>query len=227
VDVAKAAMLGVCAYYLSTFLDFVGIQYISTALERMLLQLSPSVVVLIGVLFYGEKWDKRLMIAIATGYAGVAIMVSSEMLEAGAALQSGVAIVGHPLIGVGLVGSATLVYSIYVVGCSGVMARTGSALFTSIAMSAASLAVFVHYIVVRGFVAPTHDSPTLLLGMIMAFFCTVIPSYMMNRAIQILGGKVIGPFNYVGMGLTFIASGVVLDEKFSAIKVGNLMVVIT
>jgi drug/metabolite transporter (DMT)-like permease len=83
--------------------------------------------------------------------------------------------------------------------------------------------VFVHYLLTRGVVEPTHDGVVLLMGLVMGVFCTVLPSFMINRAIQLIGGQRIGPFNYAGMGLTFVASSMLLDESFTLVKLLGIL----
>jgi drug/metabolite transporter (DMT)-like permease len=216
-DGSKALLLGLLGYFLSTTLDFWGIQYISTALERMILQLSPSIVMLIGVFFMREKIDLRLLMAMALGYAGVTLMVRSEL---GGAPSSGHA--ANALWGVALVGGATLVYAMYVMGAERMMRRVQSGIFTSLGMIGASVGVFIFYAFDKGFVAPTHDTGALGLGLVMAVFCTLIPSYMVNQAIHMIGGARMGPFNYVGMGLTFVVSAWLLDESFPPEKLAGI-----
>ena len=217
-DIAFAVLLGLVSYYLSSMLDFCGIQYISTALERMILQLSPSFVVLIGVLFMGQKLDYRLLGAIAIGYCGIALMVLSESgPEAANAASS------NTLLGVTLILAATLCFSLYVIGAERMMLRMESRFFTALAMTGACVGVFIHYAISRGFTPPTHDPVVGMLGLAMGLFCTVLPSFMINRAIQLIGGSNIGPYNYVGMGLTFVASAILLDETFTLIKLSGIL----
>ena len=217
-DSVKIILMGLLGYFVSTTLDFVGIHYISTALERMILQLSPSVVMLVGFVFMHEKLDMKLIFAMALGYAGVTLMVQSEL---GGAPTSGHA--ANALLGVGLVGAATVVYAIYVIGAERMMRRVDSGIFTSLGMIGASVGVFIFYVADKGLAAPTHDSGALWLGVVMAVFCTLVPSYMINRAIHLIGGARMGPFNYFGMGLTFIVSAWLLDEAFPAEKLAGIL----
>jgi drug/metabolite transporter (DMT)-like permease len=217
-DAVKSVLMGMMGYFVSTTLDFWGIQYISTALERMILQLSPSIVMIIGVLFMRERIDRKLLLAMALGYAGVTLMVRSEL---GGAPTSGHA--ANAILGVTLVGAATFVYAVYVMCAERMMQRVDSGIFTSLGMIGASVGVFVFYAVDKGFVAPTRDSGALWLGVVMAVFCTLIPSYMINKAIHMIGGARMGPFNYVGMGLTFFISAWILDEAFPPEKLAGIL----
>ncbi|HNX05452.1 MAG TPA: DMT family transporter [Opitutales bacterium] len=212
-DALYICLLGFMGYYVSSMLDFFGIEYISTALERMILQLSPSVVMLIGIVFLGEKLDRRLILSMAVGYMGVVLMVHSE--HGGGS--------GSVLIGVSCIGGATLVFAVYMIFVERLLRRVPSAFVTSLAMLAASVCVFVHYAVAKGFTAPTRDPVVLSLGFVMAVFCTVVPSFLINSAIKRIGGARMGPFNFAGMGLTFVASAMLVDESFPVAKLSGIV----
>jgi drug/metabolite transporter (DMT)-like permease len=213
-DALAAFFLGFLGYYLSSMFDFYGIQHISTALERMILQLSPSVVMLIGVVFLREQLDFRLIVAMMIGYLGVGCMVYSEVAGVGADGNT-----AGQWIGVLCLAACVLFFAFYVMGAERLMRRVDSGLFTSLAMTGATAGVGIHYFIARGLAAPTRDGVACLLGMVMAVFCTVLPSYMVNMAIHRIGGARMGPFNYVGMGLTFVVSALVVDEVFPPVKV--------
>jgi len=212
-DTFVAMGLGLLGYYISSTLDFYGIQYISTALERMILQLSPSVVMIIGVVFMRERFDTRLLASMLVGYVGVAFMVYSEV---GGAISAEHA--RNQWFGILCLGVCIVSYALYVIGAERMMRRVDNVMFTSVAMIGASFGVCVHYFLARGFVAPTRDAGACFLGLVIAVFCTVIPSYLVNMAIHRIGGARIGPFSYVGMGLTFVVSAVVVEEAFPVVK---------
>ena len=211
-DGLQIILLGYLGYYLSSLLDFVAIEHISTALERMILQLSPSIVMIAGAIWMGEKIEKRLFFAMAIGYAGVAMMVHAEV-GSNATGQ-----VVNSWFGILSIVACTVVFAIYMIFAERVMRRVDSGLFTSLAMLSAALGVFAHYVIAKGFVAPTHDTGALALGLVIAIFCTVVPSYMVNKAIHMIGGAKMGPFNYAGMGMTFVLSAIIIDESFPTIK---------
>lgn len=220
-DAAAAFFLGFLGYYLSSILDFYGIQYISTALERMILQLSPSVVMLIGVAFLRERLDVRLICAMFVGYLGVGCMVYSEIAGLGGSGNA-----AESWIGVLCLVACVLFFAFYVMGAERLMRRVDSGLFTSLAMTGATVGICTHYLVARGFTAPTQDAVACLLGFVMAVFCTVVPSYMVNMAIKRIGGARMGPFNYVGMGLTFVISAIVVEEAFPPVKILGILLAV-
>ena len=54
-DWAAVCGLGFCGYYLASFLDFAGLQHISASLERLILYLNPTLVLILGVLLFGRQ----------------------------------------------------------------------------------------------------------------------------------------------------------------------------
>src|SRR5688572_2520054 len=63
--------LGLFGYYLSSFLDFIGLQYISAGLERLILFLYPSFVVLINAFVFGQKITGIQKLALLLSYTGI------------------------------------------------------------------------------------------------------------------------------------------------------------
>ena len=55
--------LGFTGYYLASFLDFAGLAYISASLERLILYLNPTLVLLLGLVFIqtSDLIERRLI----------------------------------------------------------------------------------------------------------------------------------------------------------------------
>jgi drug/metabolite transporter (DMT)-like permease len=220
-DVVISLIMGVMGYYLSSLLDFYAINHISTALERMILQLSPSLVMIIGILFLKERFDLKLLISMFVGYIGVGFMVLSEMN--GATSPSHAA---NLWVGVACMMGCILLFAFYSIGAERIMRRVDALPFTSIAMIGACLGICTHYSIARGLVLPTHDSGVLGLALIIALFCTVIPTFMAAVAIHKIGAARTGPFNYVGMGLTFVVSAFLVNESFPVVKLVGIVLAV-
>ncbi len=67
--------LGLVGYYLASYLDFVGLQYISAGLERLTLFLYPTLVVLLSAWWFRHAIGRRELAALAHSYAGIALVV--------------------------------------------------------------------------------------------------------------------------------------------------------
>jgi len=75
--------LGFCGYYLASFLDFAGLAYITASLERLVLYLTPTIVLLIGLLFYGRRVSRAQLGGVLISYAGVMLVFGREVSLAG------------------------------------------------------------------------------------------------------------------------------------------------
>ncbi|MDQ3279404.1 MAG: DMT family transporter, partial [Bacteroidota bacterium] len=143
---AKTALMGLFGYYLSSLFDFIGLQYISAGLERLILFLYPTFAVLINLFFFKQAIFKNQWLALALTYLGIGIAFLGEVrLEA-----------GNPQFWWGslCVFICAVTYSIYLAGSGKIIPRTGSNTFTAYAMLSATLGVFLHYLFTNG--SPKH-----------------------------------------------------------------------
>jgi len=65
--------LGLFGYYLSSLFDFIGLQYISAGLERLILFLYPTFAVLINAFVFRQKMQRNQKLALLLTYAGIGI----------------------------------------------------------------------------------------------------------------------------------------------------------
>ena len=138
--VAAAAALGVLSYYVCTWLDFSGMQYISAQLERLILFTYPALTAVLAWALLGERFTKRHAASLGLSYAGVLLVFGAEAGSAGP----------HAALGVGLVFAAALLFAFYVVLAKPVIAALGSQRFTCVAMIAATAAILTHRLVLSG-----------------------------------------------------------------------------
>lgn len=217
VAIALTCLTGILAYYGASLFDFTGVQYISTALERMILTTYPSVVMLLGIFVLGRALEPRLLLAFAIGYAGVGLMLREEFALAE---RTG----GHPLLGAGYIVLSVLCFSTAMLGAERLMRDVGSRRYTSLAMTAACVAILTHYVVTQGLVLPTREPVVLGLGVVIGLCCTVIPVYAFNKALQLVGAQRVGLFNFGGVGISFVFSSLILDEPFTPVKTLGILV---
>jgi len=71
--------LGLMGYYLASMLDFIGLQYISASMERLILFLFPTFTVLLSMLFLGRRVRLIEIGALALSYIGIALAVQQEV----------------------------------------------------------------------------------------------------------------------------------------------------
>ena len=212
-----AAGLGVLSYYVCTWLDFTGLQYISAQFERLILFLYPTFTALLAWAFLGDRLTWRHGAALALSYGGVAILAGWEV--SGFGPQAGY--------GAALVFAAALLFAVYVTAAKPVIGALGSRLFTSVAMAAAALAILAHFgLSVAADGMPPFNGRILLLGALLAFGCTIAPSYMISEAIARIGP---GPASAVGGFGPAATAGVavlVLGEAFGLPQAAALVLTV-
>ena len=199
--------LGFLGYYLASFLDLAGLQYITAQLERLTLFVHPAIVAVLAWVFLGEKLNRRIGGAIALCYLGVAVMYFKE--NAIASSQN----VG---LGVVLVALAALSYSVYVLLAKPMIKTIGSRQFTSIAMIGSTFFAAAHF----GTTQKLHhlfeaNSIVYLYASVLAIICTVLPSFMINEAIHRIGATRTAVIGSVGPILTMLLAIIFLSEPSS------------
>ena len=205
--VARAMVLGLLGYYLASYLDLCGLSYISAQLERLTLFTYPTMVAVLAWMFLGEKFTPRILLALVLSYAGVWLMYGQEQL-----LTSN----GNVGWGVTLVLGSALSYSLYLLFAKPIMQKMGSREFTSLAMIGSTAFVAVHYASTRSVTDLLHLPPLVYMyGLVLAFVCTVIPSFMINEAIVRIGATRTTVIGTVGPVLTMLLAIGILHEPSS------------
>ena len=198
--------LGFIGYYLASLLDFLGLQYISASLERLVLFLYPTIVVVLSAFFLAQPVTRRAAIALALSYAGIALAVWHD-----------VRITGDPssiALGSALVFSSALGYAIYLVAAGGVIARLGSSRFIAWAMLASTAFIVVQFAFTRPLSALRLPWSVHAITLAMAVLCTVLPTWMIAESIRRIGASTasligsLGPLFTIGFGALLLGEPV-------------------
>ncbi|RIX48556.1 MAG: DMT family transporter [Rhodocyclales bacterium GT-UBC] len=206
-DWARLTVLGCLGYYGSSLLDFLGLQYISAGLERLILYTYPTLTVLIGVFFQGKSFSRREALAIALCYAGIGFAFVHD-LGLGEARQV--------WIGGGLVFASSVCYAIYLSGSAPMIARLGAMRFTALAMLVSSAATLLHFAGSHRLADFIQPLPVYGWGLAMAVFATVIPVFAQSAAIRRLGAGRSALFGMIGPMLTIAFGWWLLGERISS-----------
>jgi drug/metabolite transporter (DMT)-like permease len=200
-------LLGFSGYYLASFLDFQGLQYVSAGLERLVLYLNPTLVLLLGWFLFGRRASWRQFTAMAVSYAGVVLAFGQEASLAGPQVLMGTLLV---------LGSAVS-YALYLVYAGEEVRRLGAMRLTGLATSVACGLCIGQFLVLRPPQALLAVPVEVLgLSLINATLCTFAPVLMLMMAIERIGPAATAQAGMIGP-LTTIALGVlVLGEPFSA-----------
>jgi drug/metabolite transporter (DMT)-like permease len=202
---AIAAGLGIMSYYISSWLNFEGLRYVSAQLERLILYIYPTLVALIMWAVYKQPITARHILALILAYAGVAILFGAEIGHQGP----------NALLGGGLIFAGALIYAVYVTASKPVISAMGSTLFTAFAMSAASIVFLAQSsvdIALNGM--PEVSVSGLWLSLFLAMFCTVIPSFMIAEAISRIGPGPMSAIGGIGPVVAAWAAVAFLNEPF-------------
>lgn len=203
-DWIKVAGVGISGFYGASYLDFLGLQYISASLERLVLYVYPSLVLLISAIFFKKKITKIQYLSLFITYLGLAIVFSGKMEATGN---------DNPLLGGGLVFLAALTYAIYLVGSGELLPKFGTRRFTAFSMIAAALAVLAHYSISGGYSLFGFSMRMYGLILFMAVFATFIPVLMMSEGIRLMGANNASIISAIGPISTILMAAFILGEQ--------------
>jgi len=216
-DWLKMALIGMSGFYCASYLDFIGLQYISASLERMVLYVYPTLVLLISAIAFQQKVTKIQYVALALSYIGVAIIFSGKISTVGNS---------NPMLGAFFVFFAALTYAIFIVGSGQLLPRIGTRRFTAYSMIAAAMAVLMHNTIANGFDLLKYPSEIYGLVLCMAIFATVLPTFMIAEGIRIFGANNSSIIGTIGPVSTIILAYIFLGERLYPMQmVGTLFVI--
>lgn len=203
--VLQALGVGVLAYYVSSFLDFAALEYISAQFDRLILLTYPFFVVLFGAIFLRRCITATMIAALLLSYLGIAIIFWRDFSIEGE----------HVLLGATLVFIASIAYAAYQILAKPLIDRMGPQLFTSIAMSGAGPAVIAHFLLthpVGDLAVPASAVPLMLaIGTV----STVLPAYCISAAIGLIGPERTAVIGNVSPVVTITLAVTVLGEAFT------------
>jgi drug/metabolite transporter (DMT)-like permease len=213
---ARAVLgLGFCGYYLASFLDFAGLRYISASLERLILYLNPTLVLILSVFLFHRRVTRRQMIALAVSYAGVLCVFGRELTLQGPNVP----------LGASLVFASAMSYAVYL-GFSGEeVKRLGALRLTGLASTVACAICIAQFLLLRPLSAIHVAAPVLWLSVLNATLCTFAPVLMVMMAIERIGASLTAQAGTIGPLSTILMAVVLLGEPFTAwIAAGTVLV---
>lgn len=210
------AVLGVMGFYLASFLDFSGLAYIPAGLERLILFLYPTLVVLFSALFYRRPIPVHEGGALILSYLGIAVVFFQPPGTVPARLWLGIALV---------FGSA-VVFALYMMLSGSQVRRFGSIAFTAWAMMAASFAAGVHFGVSHSMDALDLPVPVYGLALLMALLSTVMPAFLMNAGIRRIGASSASIIGSTGPVATLFLAWLLLDETVTVVQMAGMLMIL-
>jgi len=217
-DWAGIAGLGFIGYYMASFLDFLGLQWVGAGLGRLILFLYPTLVVLLSLAFLDRRPTRRQLAALAISYVGIALVVSNRFGGHGAG--------GLFLLGVALVFGSSLCYATYLVAGSQMVQRIGSMRFTAYTMIVATLPAVAQFFVLEPMSALELPSRVWWYAIVMASFSTVLPVFLVAEALKRIGANHFALIGAVGPVTTALASAIGLEERLNWLQAAGGALVI-
>jgi drug/metabolite transporter (DMT)-like permease len=210
--------LGIIGYYLSSLFDFMGLQYVSAGIERLILFLYPTFVVLINAILFGQLVTRNQKTALLLTYAGIGIAYFGEMqlTETNADF-----IWGSLLIFI-----CALTYASYLVGSGRLIPKMGASKFTAYVMLAATIGVLVHFFFASDYRNLQLTKELTIYSSMLAIIATVIPSFLIAFGMKKIGANNTAIITSIGPVSTILQAHWILGEHiFPAQIIGTLLVI--
>ena len=215
-QIMAAVMVGILGYYIASYLDFEGLIYLTAQLERLILFTYPFFVMLLGALFFAGRVTGWGVASLLLAYVGIAVIYMEGATATG----------DHTAWGALLVLGAAFSFALYQLIARPLIGRMGSRIFTCIAMAGAGVAVLLHYAAQSNPIA-LSELPTriVMLGLMLSIFATVVPTFMLNAALDRVGPQAVAVLGTLSPSATIVMAIVFLGESFGwADALGTLLV---
>ncbi|HXZ47738.1 MAG TPA: DMT family transporter [Usitatibacter sp.] len=217
-ELASIAALGLVGYYLSSYFDFLGLQHITVALERLVLFLYPTFVLLLSALLLGRRVTVVDVIGIGVSYLGIAFVFVNDL-----STHQGDAVRGSLWVAL-----AALLYAIYLMGSGRLVGRVGSIRFACYAGVVSCVGVVAHYVVATPdwHRIASQPAPVYGLAILMAAVSTVMPIVLTSEGIRRIGASHASILGAVGPVATIFLGYAFLGEPITAVQVAGAALVL-
>lgn len=217
-DWLAIAGLGFIGYYLGSYFDFAGLQYISAGLGRLILYLYPTLVLVFSALILKQPMRPTHLLSLALSYGGIALVFQHE-----AALGDNLALT---LAGAALVFAGAVTYAIYLIAGSRIVQKLGSMRFTAYASLSASCFVIAHFMATHGPARLVVAHELYGLTLLMAVVSTVLPLWLMAEGLKRIGANQTSLVACIGPISTIALAHVFLGEQVTAFQLAGAALVL-
>lgn len=210
--------MGILGYYLSSLFDFIGLQYISAGLERLILFLYPTFAVLINTFYFKTKLNRAQVIALVLTYVGIGIAYFGELKMDTSNPQF--------FFGSFMIFLCAITYSFYLVGTGRMVPRIGVTRYTAYAMLAATAGIFLHFVLTHSLAAVPFSTALVGYSIALAIVATVLPSFMMSQAMKTIGSTNVSIITSIGPVSTILQAHWFLGEPIIPAQIAGTLLVI-
>lgn len=215
-DRGKLFSLGFLGYFLSSYLDFLGLQYISVGLERIVLYLTPTIVLVISYFILQKPISRMQWYALVVGYLGVTVVFIQDASSTGI----------HAWLGMLLVFGSACSYAMYMIGSGEMVRRIGSVRLVVYASSASALLSLAQSTIYDPSAIFNQVAPIYWLSLLNASLCTVIPMLLIMIAINRIGSPLVAQAGILGPVSTIFMGYLILSEPVTWTQIGGMTLVI-
>jgi drug/metabolite transporter (DMT)-like permease len=215
---ASIVALGFIGYYVGSYLDLAGLQYISASLGRLILYLYPTVVLVLSAIFLRQRITRRHIASLAVSYAGIVLVFRSELELEG--------VTATLAIGAALVFGSAVTYAVYLIAGTRMIQKLGSMRFTAYASLAATFFVIATFFATHGpsrLVVPTEVYG---LTLVLAVFSTVLPLWLLAEALRRLGASQVSLIACIGPVATIALAHFLLGERVTTVQLAGASLVL-
>ncbi len=215
-DSMRIMLLGFIGYYLSSYLDFLGLQYITAGLERLILFLAPTFVLLITALYLKRRISAAQWFAMGLSYLGVLLVFINDLSFAGS----------NVLLGAGFVLASAFTYAIYLISSGEVLKRVGSTRLVAYAMSTSSVYTLLHFLSARGWEGLVQPMEVYQLSLVHAVFNTVFPTFMIMWSVARIGAPMTSQLGMAGPVSILFLAWWLLGEPVTLLQIAGTALVL-
>lgn len=211
-------LIGIIGYYLAALFDFIGLQYISANLERIVIFTYPTFVLILGYIFYKRNVSRIQLISIFLCYLGILVSFMSDIKYLD--FKNGI-------VGIGFVLLSSLTYAFYLVRSDSIIKSIGTLRFTCLSMIVSCFAVLLHHVIFNGIHMFSYNATIYFLGVVIAIVSTVLPSFLMTYGISLIGSSNMSIVASFGPIATMFLAYFFLNEKITLLHcIGTLLVLV-
>lgn len=228
-DKLHMLFLGFVGYYFSSYLDFLGLQYVTVGLERLILYLTPTCVLVISAIWFNKRIQPRQWVAMLIAYIGVFLVFFQDVRLEGSQVA----------LGSFLVFVSTVSYAVYLILSGEIVARVGSIRLVAYASLSSAFFSLLHALLTDPVALWSQPAEVYSLTLLNSSLCTFVPMLLVMVAIHRIGsgltsqssvagpiatvflgwfflGEPISPMQILGMSIVLISIAVLLTTKVSA-----------
>ena len=210
--------LGFLGYYLASLLDFIGLQYVSAGVGRLIMFLYPTLVIILSAFFLAKPPTRRELASLAITYSGIALVLSSQISSAPESRMF--------VFGALLIFASAMCYAVYLVTGSQLVKRVGSIRFTAYTMIVSTVPAVVQFLILESPAALDLPANLWWIAIVLATVCTVLPVFLVAEALKRIGANHFALIGALGPVTTVLADFALLEGSLTIAQIlGGALVV--